>query len=442
MKETIIFITIVILIGLNSCSNPTSPPPAKELPKAVKLKLVDVSCTEAFINVIASDTLTVLPVNITLNKDAKVLFNFTLTKTDTTIIDTALQAGKSYIYQTIAVIKGEEQKSDTLQVKTLDTTSHNFTWQTFTFGDPDAGSSEINDVAIISENNIWCVGEINVIDSSENGYITYNAVHWNGSKWELKTIMFPLCDGNGNQNGSGPFIANSVFAFSAEDIWITCDVSLVHWDGQKFNPVCMPIGYGQRNLTKIWGLNKELYLIGTNGFIAHYQNEQWSKIESGTKSDIREIWGAIEPISGTLKILATESAINNYNIITLTSSSTKDTLNWPNNKSLSGIWLDGRRTYVGGTDIWINKNNSWQQVTSTGYFFTRVKGTLCNNIYGIGPDGTVHFNGSIWQIIKPRPEGLVMVSGDCSNNVVILVGFASSGGVVGKAAVLMGVQVK
>ncbi|MGB8317853.1 MAG: hypothetical protein WCE54_06995, partial [Ignavibacteriaceae bacterium] len=77
-----------------------------------------------------------------------------------------------------------------------------------------------------------------------------------------------------------------------------------------------------------------------------------------------------------------------------------------------------------------------------GYFFTRVKGTLCNNIYGIGPDGTVHFNGSIWQIIKPRPEGLVMVSGDCSNNVVILVGFASSGGVVGKAAVLMGVQVK
>ncbi len=63
------------------------------------------------------------------------------------------------------MINSEEQKSDTLQVRTLDTTSNNFTWQTFTFGDADAGSSEIYDAAIISEDNIWCVGEVNVNDT-------------------------------------------------------------------------------------------------------------------------------------------------------------------------------------------------------------------------------------------------------------------------------------
>jgi len=60
----------------------------------------------------------------------------------------------------------------------MDTTSDNFTFQTWTFGD--IGSSALNDCAIISEDNIWCVGEIKIADSTENGYTTYNAVHWNG----------------------------------------------------------------------------------------------------------------------------------------------------------------------------------------------------------------------------------------------------------------------
>ena len=44
-----------------------------------------------------------------------------------------------------------------------DTTSHNFTWETWTFGEH--SSSVLNDVAIIDENNIWAVGEIYMNDS-------------------------------------------------------------------------------------------------------------------------------------------------------------------------------------------------------------------------------------------------------------------------------------
>jgi hypothetical protein len=58
----------------------------------------------------------------------------------------------------------------------MDATSHDFTFQTFTFCGT-AGSSTLYDVAIINENNIWAVGEIPVTDTSQNGSTMYNAVH-------------------------------------------------------------------------------------------------------------------------------------------------------------------------------------------------------------------------------------------------------------------------
>ncbi len=132
------------------------------------------------------------------------------------------------------------------------TTSNNYSWQKFTFGG--AASSSLEDVAIIDANNIWAVGTIYLTDSTGNPeQAPHNAVHWDGNKWSLMKIMFPLCDSNGHQQGSGPYSAKGIFAFSPNDIWISCDVSLVHWNGQNFEPVCMPLGYGQRNLGKIWG---------------------------------------------------------------------------------------------------------------------------------------------------------------------------------------------
>lgn len=424
-------ILATLLLSYN-CNTTEPPNPPNNTPKSIKINLIDVSCTEAFIKIIAADT--VLPVNIILKKDNAALFNFTLTKKDTVVIDTTLHPNTTYIYQTETEIEGEKEKSDTLQVKTLNITSENYEWETYTFGNwPVGGSSVLNDVAIINENNIWAVGEIYADTSGE----AYNAVHWDGTKWELRRIYFPTVCAS---TDSTPYPAKAIFSFANGEIWISSsgDKIAILKNGIQIDKFCLPSNVSM-SINKIWGKsNNDVYVVGNAGMIAHYANGSWQKIESGTTSDIREIWGTIEPTSGTLKILATATAINNYKLLTLTSSSSKDTLNWQINKNLSGIWLDGIRTYAAGADIWKNENNTWHQETSTGFFFTRVRGTKCNNIYGIGPDGTVHFNGSKWQIIKPRPEGLVLVSGDCNNNIIVTVGFASSGGLVGKSVIMLG----
>ena len=413
-------IIVLILTIYFGCSEeqPVVPPPP-EPPKAVSLSLVDVSCTEAFIKVTAADS--VLPLSISLTKDASTIANFTLAKTDTVIVDTTLQPNQTYTYQTIEEINGNEEKSDTLQVKSLKITSNNFNWTTYTFGDPDGGSSSLRDIVIINDNNIWAVGEI----YNDTTGVPYNAVHWDGSSWELKKI---------NYNGIPPII-HSIAVISKNDIWFD---PWFHWDGQDIQQLPIdPILMGVV-VNKMWGSSEGLYVVGNNGFVAFRNNDgMWDKIESGTTANLRDVYGVDEPTTGNLKILATAEKLNDYRILKLIPTTAEDTLDWQPDTHLSGIWLDGRRTYVAGTDIWVNQYNQWQKKTFTNFFFTTIRGSKSNNIYGIGPDGIVHFNGQDWQLIKQRPEGIVMLSGNCSSNLVAAVGFTTSGGVVGKAVILL-----
>jgi hypothetical protein len=112
-----------------------------------------------------------------------------------------------------------------------DTTSHNFNFATWTFGEH--SSSVLYDVAVINDSNIWAVGEIYSNDSlSQPDPNVYNAVYWNGNNWELKRISFTGC-------GAVIYPAIvSVFAFNKNDIWFARGGSLVHFDGNTFFNDC------------------------------------------------------------------------------------------------------------------------------------------------------------------------------------------------------------
>jgi hypothetical protein len=135
------------------------------------------------------------------------------------------------------------------------------------------------DVTIINENNIWAVGEINIADTSINGYTTYNAVHWDGSQWELKRILY-----------QGSFWAiRTVFALNENDIWFS---AFVRYDGQNFIELPIPPILMGWTINKIWGTsNNDLYFVGEGGNVAHYLNGIWSMIASETDVGLLDVWG-------------------------------------------------------------------------------------------------------------------------------------------------------
>ncbi|NWG27101.1 MAG: glucosyl transferase, partial [Ignavibacteriaceae bacterium] len=150
MKRVIVgFLVIIISLLIKSCD--TADPPDN---KSLTLKLEDVSCTEAWIELTSTNLQ--LPTTVTIKQNSQTQLTINLVKSDTLLYIDSLLPNVTYNYQASGI--GNQVSSNVLNVTTLNTTSHDFTWQTWTFGEH--SHSRLNDVTIINENNIWAVGEI------------------------------------------------------------------------------------------------------------------------------------------------------------------------------------------------------------------------------------------------------------------------------------------
>jgi hypothetical protein len=424
-----VFIIIVLILTIYfGCSEepPVTPPPP-EPPKAVSLKLVDVSCTEAFIKVTAADS--VLPLSISLAKDESTFANFILTKTDTVVIDTTLQPDKTYIYQTTETINGKEEKSDTLQVKSLKITSNNFTWQTFTFGD--YAARELYDCAVISDDDIWCVGIFGLLDTSQVGYTIYNAVHWNGSEWENKLINFYTICG---QPSYSPYPAKAIFAADAELIWIAADGNEIAKieNGIQTEIICLPQSFV---INKMWGISEnDFYIVGNGGNILHYQNLVWHSLVSGTNLNLNDIWGYYEKTTGEQTILvaggnilmSTERIILRINGNEVEEVNPEGTEEYP----FGSVWIPNNyKYYITGPGLYTRYNyaNQWNHIPTPFYYIYSIRGNRLNDIIVAGGLGYVgHFNGVSW--INYIGNGLEEIAGNyygagIKGNIVVVVGY-------------------
>ncbi|NUN10992.1 MAG: hypothetical protein HUU54_17585 [Ignavibacteriaceae bacterium] len=215
---------LLVLLAVPACKQPTAPDPKPEFSFTIE----DASCTEAWLNVKTANFGSGF--SFALNRNDSTIWRFAALPPDTIIVDAGLLPNKEYTYELLAISsKTAPVSAGKKKVTTMDTTRHNFTWQTWEFGD--IGSSALYDVAIIDENNIWAVGEISIRDSSHNGYTTYNAVHWDGVEWELKKIQFYTFCG---QQHTDSYPAKSIYAFGPNDVWIGMYGSqVVKWNGQN-----------------------------------------------------------------------------------------------------------------------------------------------------------------------------------------------------------------
>ncbi|QOJ30336.1 MAG: glucosyl transferase [Ignavibacteriales bacterium] len=385
----------LITLSSYSCSEPASQYGLTE----ITLEALDASCTEVWLE-LKFNNLTQLA-NVAIQKDGKDYHRILSLNRDTLLVFEDLEPSTNNSFRAIIRYDGNDDKiSNTAEVRTMDTTSHNFTWETFTFGE--VGSSSLYDVAIIDENNICAVGEIYMKDSLGNpDPNAYNAVHWDGSRWELRRIPFYY-------NGHPIFVViRAIFAFNANDIWFGGGV---RWDGVTFKHVPMNISFPSY-VNKIWGSSSgNIYIVGNSGNIAHYNGTSWKKIESGTTLHINDVWGDYNTMSKKWEIHCVGS--NQFIDEGRTLLSIEENKATPINDSglswaLNSIWFKTRRKYIiGGDGLYISASTSevWKRdISQPPYYKTAVRANGLNDIFVVGAFGLIlHYNGSTWHSYLPE----------------------------------------
>jgi hypothetical protein len=387
MKKLIL--SILLSFFFFSCKEePTKPQTETNL----TLEVLDKSCTEVWIDVKANDQATKLG-NVYLNDEFRTQFYLK----DTLVYLDELMPNKTY------TIKLTNQNGIGTQTEftTMDTTSHNFTWETFTFGG-EGGSSYLRDVAIINENDIWAVGEIYTKDTytyDSNGVFQhpYNAVHWDGNEWELIRV------------GNSGYPRRTVFAFGESDVWFD---GTIKWNGTEYKVYkegfpLNPNGTGWlRNA--MWGeSSNNFYLVGNGGNIAHYNGSSWSKIESGTELDLYDIWGDMNEQTGEYEILAVGAKLlesTDRVILSIKSNHAEKINDVDITQPLSTVWFKTNRKYIVAGSGRYSKEKISQAKWSiklkeiTNYYTNRIRGNELNDLFIVGAYGNVmHYNGISWK---------------------------------------------
>ena len=388
LSAALLFSTLFLF----SCKK-DNPIPPEDQPQ-VSLSLEDASCTEAWIKLTTANIS--LPVDVTLKQDDNIVKTLSLSSADTLLYVDSFLPNHTYRFQ--SVVQSMSQSSNQLSVSTIDTTSHNRSWEVFYFGD--YGHSSIRDITIISENDIWAVGEIYVADTSQNGYTLYNAVHWDGSQWQLKKIsMLSSC----NPVTFPPLKA--ICAFSDSNIIITSGGSIGWFNGVTNTPDCSIRPLLTGSINKIWGVSSDnFYTVGNNGFIAHYQNGQWSRIESGTTVNLLDIWGGSDGTlwsCGYTSNYSTTVLLRNSGSgwVKLFEGSAGEQNNGYTINQIAGVWSkNDYRIYLLKSDgIFLQANNNelflQKQLASFIYGSYDIDGTDDNNIFVSAYRFVGHWNG-------------------------------------------------
>lgn len=297
-----------------------------------------------------------------------------------------------------------------------DTTTQNFTFETYEFGDG-YNSSYFNDVWIFNEDNIWAVGYVNV--TSNTGRI--NIVQWNGKNWV----------GRGRQFDSGGI--EGVWAIDSSHIYFAVGIVLRYDNGkfqwEDFNEINFSQG---QSVHKLWGSSENnIYGVGPNGTIVHFDGQTWSKIDFDTQWRFDDITGDKE--SGIAYAVALG---NNFatGIVELNNSSANIIYNSKTLTSYSIEMLTDTELLLSNLDIWkFNLTNKKAEIfcdLSPGYYLPLSAKSAANDLYFFGNklssgEKMIHYNRSRFKIFDmPERDDVIYGGSYAINNLAIMTGFS------------------
>jgi hypothetical protein len=298
-----------------------------------------------------------------------------------------------------------------------DTTSHNFTWATYEFG---GSPSYFNDIAIINDSDIWAVGTINEATDS-----MYNAVHWNGKEWNSFEVPYYY------QGQPLYHPVTSVFALSANSVWFAGN-GVELWNGSSFsNQDEVNTVWGNYEMEEIWmSPDGNIFIVGDGGSIVHYSNGVWTKMESGTITDLRDVWGSPD---GS-EVWACGRSNDNSQSVLLKYDGTQWRTVWtrqggvtaPYGDIVTSLWGEKHLFTATNYGIYIQDitgADTARQVLAVNHFPYRIRGSAENNVAVVGDDGMIwHYNGSTWKLLNEVGSGVPLYSVAVSENMIVAVG--------------------
>jgi hypothetical protein len=405
----------------------------------LSLSLDDVNCTEAWIRVNGETG-----AEVTLTRDDKEVQKFTLTSSSQTVYDDSLLPNKTYSYQAVQ----NNEISSKIPVTTLDTTNSNFDWQLYTFGDFNATGrrSVLYGVTILNENDIWVVGRVYTGDSAG----TFNAVHWDGEKWNL--ISIPL-EGSCNGGVLYPELL-AISRYSDKEILVSDGGALIKYDGTTATPDCRMNNLLNGAVNGIYVQNSNsIYLIGYSGTIVHFDSQHWNKIESGTSLNLSDIYsnngndiyiGGADLLYNQGGILLKGNANGFETVEEGKSFLSSDQLFNPYFAGVARtVWATQSGTvYFGGNLLYRYKNGktdlektlpgNYLGGNATGQywgFLSQIRGLAENQMILVGENNTIrYFNGVNWkQIGMPYDlnSNFIWLSAAMTNDLIVVVGYSA-----------------
>ncbi len=420
-KVSLIFLFLLIFFLLLLCTascNTVDPPPDKAV---LTLTLEDVSCTEAWITLTTNNLQ--VPATLNLLKDNNITNTINLQTADTLLYIDSLLPNQTYQYQATSI--QNPATSNELSVTTLDTTTQNFSFEIFEFGDG-FSSSYFNDVWIFDENNIWAVGYISPEDTIINGthIINPNIMRWDGVSWKI----IPY---SGTSSG-----IDGIWALNTSLIYFASG-GIRKYENGVFSNVITNLGLtnGQR-IEKLWGSSENnIYGVGPWGTIVWYNGVKWTKIEFDTQWYFYQITGNQE--TGVAYAVARNS--NHITIIVELNNSMPEIIyNSQNNAAGYVSWTiqyERRKLLLSSGNIWsfIPTTKEVSELTKlpVGLGILTIGSYGSNEIYYYGDEGgearLVHFNGIVYKIfnipqIDPDNYGGI----DVIKNLAVSVGFANN----------------
>lgn len=302
-----------------------------------------------------------------------------------------------------------------------DTTGHEYIWYVDTLG---GWLSRVNDVFCFSENDAWAVGHFYVRDSTGKTIrdSMANAAHWDGRKWTLVRI-------NPYFEGASAFSELfSIFCLAQDDIWVNAR----HWDGNSWKGYYLtPIGRAGGTY-KIWGDRAEnVYFVGENGSIIHWDGVTHTQIGPETTAWFRDTWGW----DGTLYIAATDpdgqSGRRGYLVRMESGSNMVLEKNVYHEQStvwgMQGTWYSG-----GCGPLFRNTKGQWLPILYPSHCITGIRGTALNDVYIYVQQGEViHYNGSTFStVLGEDPHGIFTSKIAASGYMVLAIGHLNEYAVV------------